>query len=102
MTYEIAFTPTSIALPPLSEIHDSAEVNERLIIKAYAMVAEAERLIAAQRNRIKTLESLSFTDELTGLTNRRGFELAVKREVAAAQRDPAQIGRDRARIGHAE
>lgn len=92
MTYEIAFTPTSIALPPLSEINDSAEVNERLIIKAYAMVAEAERLIAAQRNRIKTLESLSFTDELTGLTNRRGFELAVKREVAAAQRDPACAG----------
>ena len=35
MTYEIAFTPTAIALPPLSEINDSAEVNERLIIKAH-------------------------------------------------------------------
>jgi GGDEF domain-containing protein len=29
---------------------------------------------------------------LTGLTNRRGFELALKREVAAAQRDPSCAG----------
>lgn len=92
MTYDVDFTPLDPVLPPPSSLADSADVNERLILRAYAMVAEAERLIAAQRSRIKTLESMSFTDELTGLTNRRGFQMALKRELGAAKRDIASSG----------
>lgn len=96
MTYEVDFSAPAMPFPPLTESGEPAEatveLNERLILKAYAMVAEAERLIAAQRQRIKTLESLSFSDELTGLVNRRGFELALKREISAVQRDPNASG----------
>lgn len=71
---------------------ETQELNERLLARAYAMVAEAERLIGQQRNRIRILENLSFTDELTGALNRRGFEMAIGRELAAAQRDPKSCG----------
>ncbi len=71
---------------------ETQELNERLLARAYAMVAEAERLISQQRTRIKILENLSFTDELTGTLNRRGFEMALTREIGAAQRDPNSCG----------
>lgn len=51
-----------------------------------ARLADAERTIAYQRERIDYLETLSTTDELTGLTNRRGFAAAFRRELAAAER----------------
>src|SRR5690348_5152534 len=60
-------------------------INERLITRAYSMVADAERLIAEQRSRIKQLEQLSFCDPLTGLLNRRGFEGAVSRELRGTE-----------------
>ena len=81
-------TPTFI--PDLPQ--ETQELNERLLTRAYAMVAEAERLIAQQRQRIKTLETLSFSDELTGVLNRRGFEMAMAREMSFAQRDPGATG----------
>jgi diguanylate cyclase (GGDEF)-like protein len=68
------------------------ELNERLLTRAYAMVAEAERLIAEQRSRIRTLEQLSFHDELTGVLNRRAFEMAVGRELATTKREPEASG----------
>jgi diguanylate cyclase (GGDEF)-like protein len=61
-------------------------ITERLITRAYAMVADAERLIAEQREKIRQLETLSYCDGLTGLLNRRGFEAALKRELAAVGR----------------
>jgi len=48
--------------------------------------AEAEQTLALQRARIRYLESLSVTDELTGLLNRRGFELELSRALARARR----------------
>lgn len=54
---------------------------------ALARIAEAERLIALQKERIEHLEGLALTDELTGLVNRRGFLQALQRELAAAQRE---------------
>jgi len=48
--------------------------------------AEAEQALALQRARIRYLESLSVTDELTTLLNRRGFELELSRALARARR----------------
>ena len=48
--------------------------------------AEAEQSLALQRARIRYLESLSVTDELTSLLNRRGFELELSRALARARR----------------
>ena len=48
--------------------------------------AEAEQTLALQRARIRYLESLSVTDEMTGLLNRRGFELELSRALARARR----------------
>ncbi len=48
--------------------------------------AEAEQSMALQRARIRYLESLSVTDELTGLLNRRGFESELSRALARARR----------------
>lgn len=67
---------------------ETQELNERLLARAYAMVAEAERLIIQQRKRISILESLSFNDELTGVLNRRGFDMALSREISTVTRDP--------------
>jgi len=48
--------------------------------------AETEQSMALQRARIRYLESLSVTDELTGLLNRRGFETELTRALARARR----------------
>lgn len=85
-TFDITKLPTTPQEFDVSK--ETQELNERLLARAYAMVAEAERLINQQRQRIKVLESLSFTDELTGCLNRRGFEMAIARELTSAQRDP--------------
>ncbi len=55
---------------------------DQLILAA----AEAERQICEQRARISYLEGLSNSDELTGLLNRRGFQLALGAALARAQR----------------
>ena len=47
---------------------------------------EAEARIEEQKERIAHLETLSMTDELTGLLNRRGFIEAFRRELAATRR----------------
>ncbi len=57
-----------------------------LIEQVLSYAADAEQRIAAQTHRIAHLESLSATDELTGLANRRGFEQALVRVLAAARR----------------
>lgn len=51
-----------------------------------SQLAEARATIAEQRERIAYLESLTTTDELTGLLNRRGFYGHFRRELAAARR----------------
>ncbi len=57
-----------------------------LIEKMMAFATTAERQISAQRQRIAQLESLSMTDELTGLANRRGFRDFLNRSLAGAAR----------------
>ena len=57
-----------------------------LIEEVLEAAARAEQALAVQRGRIRHLESLSITDELTGLLNRRGFRQELDRALARAQR----------------
>ncbi len=58
------------------------EADRQVVLDwAVATVAQAE-----ERVRIKYLEGLSVTDELTGLLNRRGFLAQLDRALAAARR----------------
>jgi diguanylate cyclase (GGDEF)-like protein len=52
-----------------------------------AALRQAEIVIRAQEERIRHLEEMAVTDELTGLANRRGFSAAFERELALARRD---------------
>ncbi len=58
----------------------------KLLDELLAAAAEADQSMALQRARIRYLESLSVTDELTGLLNRRGFETELSRALARARR----------------
>lgn len=59
---------------------------ESLIRRLLESLGEAEQRLMAQDTRIRHLESLSLTDELTGLMNRRGFDAELTRALARAQR----------------
>jgi diguanylate cyclase (GGDEF)-like protein len=68
----------------LGETADSeSEVALRLALIA---MTEAEKRIERQEQRILELESLSITDELTNLLNRRGFSMQLHRALAFAAR----------------
>jgi len=58
----------------------------QLLDDVLTAAAEAEQTLALQRARIRYLESLSVTDEMTGLLNRRGFETELSRALARARR----------------
>ena len=64
----------------------SEERKDALLERALMYAAQAEQQIASQNQRIEYLQSLSYTDELTGLFNRRGFAEQLKRTLAAARR----------------
>ncbi len=64
-----------------------ADATQRqLLQEALAMAAEAQQQLADQQARIAYLESLSATDELTRLLNRRGFRAEFARTLARADR----------------
>jgi len=62
------------------------QIDQRFLDLALAAVAEAERRVQIQRERIAYLESLSVTDELTQVRNRRGFQGELTRALAEAAR----------------
>lgn len=63
-----------------------------LLKMAYQMIEKAESTISNQNERIRTLEGLLTTDELTGLTNRRGFFDAFRREIDRTNRGENEGG----------
>ncbi len=69
----------------LREAQESVDPNT-VVVKALEYAAEAEQRIAELNARVRTLESLAKTDELTGLLNRRGFYDIVRRELQTSAR----------------
>jgi diguanylate cyclase (GGDEF)-like protein len=63
----------------------NTELDKTLKYVLLAM-AEAEKRITRQENRIKYLESLSVTDELTQLLNRRGFLMQFRYSLSISRR----------------
>jgi diguanylate cyclase (GGDEF)-like protein len=57
-----------------------------LLERALATASDLEQKLAANQNRIAYLESLSMTDDLTRLHNRRGFQDHLQRAIGAARR----------------
>ncbi|MFC4352840.1 GGDEF domain-containing protein [Fodinicurvata halophila] len=64
----------------------AAENEDSLMERLRIRLADQKRQIAAQAERIRVLESLAVTDELTGLLNRRGFRQSLERALAEAGR----------------
>jgi len=69
----------------LREAQESVD-PDTVVVKALEYAAEAEQRIAELNARVRTLESLAKTDELTGLLNRRGFYDTVRRELQQSAR----------------
>jgi diguanylate cyclase (GGDEF)-like protein len=65
---------------------DGVDVKE-LLKTAYRAIARSETTIREQKQRIEALESVLTTDELTGITNRRGFFQTLGREMDRVNRD---------------
>ncbi len=63
-----------------------------LLKHAYKKIDDAEEEIATQENRIKALEKLASTDELTGLYNRRGFLMEFERNITRMKRHDNSLG----------
>ena len=57
-----------------------------LLERALIVAAKAQQQLAEQSERIASLETLSYRDELTGLLNRRGFNEQLRHALAIARR----------------
>lgn len=69
-----------------NDVSTSSLVHKELVEQVLAAAVLAEQSLAIQRARIRYLEGLSITDELTSLLNRRGFQVELSRAFARAQR----------------
>jgi len=81
--------PSPAARHQLTQLLDgaaAAQSSEELLQRALALIAEANEVIAIQRAKIDTLETLADHDEMTGLLNRRGLEDQLARELGRIRR----------------
>lgn len=91
-TDERAFPADSIAGDPQTERFrrnvslGRSMTNETLVNQALTFAKQTEARIAELNARIRQLEALTQTDELTGLLNRRGFGEIVSRNLQSAAR----------------
>ncbi|MFD1627741.1 GGDEF domain-containing protein [Azospirillum griseum] len=79
---DMAWNPVALA----SRVGLLRGTERQALDETLALLAEARETIAQQQERIAYLESLTMTDELTGLLNRRGFYSHFRRELATARR----------------
>lgn len=71
----------------LKDLPDNGDQREQTMLeRALLYAAETEQRLAAQLERIAQLEDLSFTDPMTGLRNRRGFENQFGMTLARSRR----------------
>lgn len=66
--------------------HPEARNYRRLLEEALASADEARRDLAEAQRRIAVLEHQARTDPVTGLLNRRGFEIALETALARVRR----------------
>ncbi len=88
---KVGSSPIAMAVRRLQRLAQAKGANlERILDEVVEDVltaaAETEQQIAEQELRIRYLQSLSVTDELTGLLNRRGFRIELERALARAER----------------
>lgn len=89
MSSSIARSELMTAVSELAEsvaIETERTEQARRAWRAMTAARQADRRLAEQHRRIAELERLAVTDGLTGLLNRRGFEDALGRTLAAALR----------------
>lgn len=86
---------TSVTIGNSIELHGAPQGRHDATFQAHtrqlsdrisAMTCEAERASRELREARETVERLARTDDLTGLANRRTLHLALKRELARAER----------------
>lgn len=63
-----------------------------LLKQAHKIIAQSEKKLEEQKLRIQELQRLSSTDELTGISNRRGLMNSFSRELDRVNRDKSQGG----------
>ncbi len=75
---------------PIKNKNTDQTVN--LLTQAHQIISQSEAKIKEQEDRIQLLQRLATTDELTGLTNRRGVLNEFERELDRVNRDVSQGG----------
>ena len=69
-----------------SHPNSSKKISDKQVTELLEAAALAEQTLSEQQERIRYLEALSITDELTGLLNRRGFQKELDRTLNRATR----------------
>ncbi|MCZ4280357.1 GGDEF domain-containing protein [Kiloniella laminariae] len=73
-----------------SRPNGNKRISDQQILELLEAAALAEQTLSEQQERIRFLETLSITDELTGLLNRRGFQRELDRTLNRAARTSEQ------------